>query len=240
MNYFKAVFAILKKDILMELRTKETVNATLVFGVLITLVFSFISEPGSKTEQEIAGGIFWMAVTFSGILGLNKTMMSEIQGGNFEALMLAPIDRSAVFFGKVISNFLFLTILEIILVPLFLVFYNINLISHWLMIIIILLATYGYSVTGTLFSMISVRTKTREIMLPLLMLPVLIPVIIAAILSTAMMLKYSFKLDKEADAIEKAVTSVLEAGYRTADIMSEGMKAVGTKQMGKLICDAIQ
>ena len=109
MNYFKAVFAILKKDILMELRTKETVNATLVFGVLITLVFSFISEPGSKTEQEVAGGIFWMAVTFSGILGLNKTMMSEIQGGNFEALMLAPIDRSAVFFGKVLSNFLFLT-----------------------------------------------------------------------------------------------------------------------------------
>ena len=183
MNYFKAVFAILKKDILMELRTKETVNATLVFGVLITLVFSFISEPGSKTEQEAAGGIFWMAVTFSGILGLNKTMMSEIQGGSFEALMLAPIDRSAVFFGKVLSNFLFLTILEMILVPLFLVFYNINLVSHWLMVLIILLATYGYSVTGTLFSMISVRTKTREIMLPLLMLPVLIPVIIAAAVS---------------------------------------------------------
>lgn len=184
MNYFKAVIAILKKDILMEIRTKETINATLVFSILITIVFSFISEPGSKTEQEVAGGIFWMAVTFSGILGLNKTMMSEIQGGNFEALMLAPIDRSAIFFGKVISNFLFLTILEIILVPLFLVFYNVNLVSHWLMVVIILLATYGYSVTGTLFSMISVRTKTREIMLPLLMLPILVPVIIAAILST--------------------------------------------------------
>lgn len=184
MNYFKAVYAILKKDILMEIRTKETINATLVFSILITIVFSFISEPGSKTEQAVAGGIFWMAVTFSGILGLNKTMMSEIQGGNFEALMLAPIDRSAIFFGKVISNFLFLTILEIILVPLFLVFYNVNLVSHWLMVVIILLATYGYSVTGTLFSMISVRTKTREIMLPLLMLPILVPVIIAAILST--------------------------------------------------------
>lgn len=184
MNYFKAVLAILKKDILMEIRTKETTNATLVFSILITIVFSFISEPGSKTEQAVAGGIFWMAVTFSGILGLNKTMMSEIQGGNFEALMLAPIDRSAIFFGKVISNFLFLTILEIILVPLFLVFYNVNLVSHWLMVVIILLATYGYSVTGTLFSMISVRTKTREIMLPLLMLPILVPVIIAAILST--------------------------------------------------------
>lgn len=184
MNYFKAVLAILKKDILMEIRTKETINATLVFSILITIVFSFISEPGSKTEQAVAGGIFWMAVTFSGILGLNKTMMSEIQGGNFEALMLAPIDRSAIFFGKVISNFLFLTILEIILVPLFLVFYNVNLVSHWLMVVIILLATYGYSVTGTLFSMISVRIKTREIMLPLLMLPILVPVIIAAILST--------------------------------------------------------
>ena len=184
MNYFKAVLAILKKDILMEIRTKETINATLVFSILITIVFSFISEPGSKTEQAVAGGIFWMAVTFSGILGLNKTMMSEIQGGNFEALMLAPIDRSAIFFGKVISNFLFLTILEIILVPLFLVFYNVNLVSHWLIVVIILLATYGYSVTGTLFSMISVRTKTREIMLPLLMLPILVPVIIAAILST--------------------------------------------------------
>lgn len=184
MNYFRAVFAILKKDILMEIRTKETINATLVFSILITIVFSFISEPGSKTEQAVAGGIFWMAVTFSGILGLNKTMMSEIQGGNFEALMLAPIDRSAVFFGKVISNFIFLTILEIILVPLFLVFYNVNLVSHWLMVVIIVLATYGYSVTGTLFSMISVRTKTREIMLPLLMLPILVPIIIAAILST--------------------------------------------------------
>ena len=184
MNYFRTVFAILKKDILMEIRTKETINATLVFSILITIVFSFISEPGSKTEQVVAGGIFWMAVTFSGILGLNKTMMSEIQGGNFEALMLAPIDRSAVFFGKVISNFIFLTILEIILVPLFLVFYNVNLVSHWLMVVIIVLATYGYSVTGTLFSMISVRTKTREIMLPLLMLPILVPIIIAAILST--------------------------------------------------------
>ncbi len=184
MKYLKAVFTIVKKDILMEIRTKETVNATVVFGILITIVFSFISEPASNTEREVAGGIFWMAITFSGILGLNKTMMSEINGGNFEALMLAPIDRSAIFFGKVVSNFLFLVLLEIILIPLFLVFYNINLVSHWLMVVIILLATYGYSVTGTLFSMISVRTKTREIMLPLLMLPILVPIIIAAILST--------------------------------------------------------
>ncbi len=184
MNYFKALFTIVKKDVLMEMRTKEVVNASLVFAILLVIVFSFIMEPGSEVEKKIAGGIFWMAVTFAGILGLNKTMMSELEGGNFEALMLAPVDKSAIFFGKVISNMLVLILLEIILIPLFLVFYSINIVSHPLMIAVIFLATYGYALVGTLFSMISVRTNSREIMLPLLLLPIMIPILIAAILST--------------------------------------------------------
>ena len=184
MNYFKALFTIVKKDVLMEMRTKEVVNASLVFAILLVIVFSFIMEPGSEVEKKIAGGIFWMAVTFSGILGLNKTMMSELEGGNFEALMLAPVDKSAIFFGKVISNMLVLILLEIILIPLFLVFYVINIVSHTLMIAVLFLATYGYALVGTLFSMISVRTNSREIMLPLLLLPIMIPILIAAILST--------------------------------------------------------
>ena len=184
MNYFKALFTIVKKDVLMEMRTKEVVNASLVFAILLVIVFSFIMEPGSEVEKKIAGGIFCMAVTFAGILGLNKTMMSEIEGGNFEALMLAPVDKSAIFFGKVISNMLVLILLEIILIPLFLVFYSINIVSHPLMIAVIFLATYGYALVGTLFSMISVRTNSREIMLPLLLLPIMIPILIAAILST--------------------------------------------------------
>ena len=175
---------IVKKDVLMEMRTKEVVNASLVFAILLVIVFSFIMEPGSEVEKKIAGGIFWMAVTFAGILGLNKTMMSELEGGNFEALMLAPVDKSAIFFGKVISNMLVLILLEIILIPLFLVFYSINIVSHPLMIAVIFLATYGYALVGTLFSMISVRTNSREIMLPLLLLPIMIPILIAAILST--------------------------------------------------------
>ena len=184
MNYFKALFTIVKKDVLMEMRTKEVVNASLVFAILLVIVFSFIMEPGSEVEKKIAGGIFWMAVTFSGILGLNKTMMSELEGGNFEALMLAPVDKSAIFFGKVISNMLVLILLEIILISLFLVFYSINIVSHPLMIAVLFLATYGYALVGTLFSMISVRTNSREIMLPLLLLPIMIPILIAAILST--------------------------------------------------------
>ncbi|MDE7169198.1 MAG: heme exporter protein CcmB, partial [Mucispirillum sp.] len=123
MNYFRVIFAIVRKDAMTELRTKELINATVVFAVLVTIVFSFIIEPGSEVKYEITGGIFWMAVIFSGILGLNKAMLNEMQGGNFEALMLAPIDRSAVFFGKFISNMMFLLLMQAVLIPLFIVFY---------------------------------------------------------------------------------------------------------------------
>ena len=109
-------------------------------------------------------------------------MLNEITGGNLNALLLAPVDRSAVFFGKVFSNFLFLIMMEIITVPIFMVFYNINIFANSLMSIVVLaLGTYGFAVLGTLFSLISVKTKTREIMLPLLLLPLMIPIILAGI-----------------------------------------------------------
>lgn len=184
MNYFKAVFAIFKKDLVMEIRTREVINSMLVFALIVTIVFSFIFEPASETKKEVVGGIFWIAVIFSGILGLGKTMMSEVQGGNLEALMLSPIDRSAVFFGKFFSNLVFLLFMEAVLLPLFAVFYGINILSQPKVALIVFLATYGYCLVGTLFSIISVRTKTREIMLPILLLPIMVPVILAAILST--------------------------------------------------------
>ncbi len=169
---------------LLEIKTRESVNSALVFALLLVLTFSFIMEPGSQIQQKTAGGIFWMAVTFAGILGLSKTMLNEMQGGNFDALMFAPVDRSAVFFGKMLSSYVLLLILEAVLVPVFIIFYNINIVSNKLMIVVMLLSTYGYACVGTLFSIISIRTKTRELMMPLLMLPVIIPVIIAAVFST--------------------------------------------------------
>ncbi len=184
MIYLKTIYTILKKDILMEIKSRETINSSLVFAVLLVITFSFIMEPASDVERKIAGGIFWMAVTFAGILSINKNMMNEMQGGNFEALMIAPVDKSAIYFGKVISNFIFLIVLEIILILLFIIFYNINILSHKLMVVVLIAATYGYAAIGTLFSIISIKTKAREFMLPLLMIPIMIPIIIAAILST--------------------------------------------------------
>ena len=183
MSYLKSIYAIVRKDIIMELRSKEVVNSMLVFALLVTVVFSFIFEPGSQSKQEVVGGIFWVAVVFSGLLGLGKSMVSEVQGGNLEALLLSPVDRSAVFFGKFLSNFIFLLFMEAVLAPLFTVFYSINIIAHPKVILIIFLATYGFCLLGTLFSLISVRTKTREIMLPLMLLPIMVPVILGAILS---------------------------------------------------------
>lgn len=184
MSYFQVIAAIVKKDILMEVRTKQVINAALVFAVLFVVVFSFTMEIGSNIEQKLSGGIFWVSVAFAGILSFNKTIGSETDNGSFEALMLAPVDKSAVFFGKVISNMLFLFLVEVILIPLFLVFYNVFIISHPLMAVVIILSTYAYSLIGTLFSIISVRTSSKEIMMPVLFLPFMVPVIIAAVLAT--------------------------------------------------------
>lgn len=184
MSYFQVIAAIVKKDILMEMRTKQVINAALVFAVLFVVVFSFTMEIGSNMEQKLSGGIFWVSVAFAGILSFNKTIGSETDNGSFEALMLAPVDKSAVFFGKVISNMLFLLLVEVILIPLFLVFYNVFIISHPLMAAVIILSTYAYSLIGTLFSIISVRTSSKEIMMPVLFLPFMVPVIIAAVLAT--------------------------------------------------------
>lgn len=189
MNYFKAILSIFNKDVRMELRTKESLNSTIVFSIMVTIVFSFIFEPGSDTKFEVVGGIFWMAITFSGLLSFNKTIINELNGGSLNALMLAPIDRSAIFFGKFLLNFLFLAILEAVLIILFTIFYDINLIADKLSILTFFLATYAYALMGTLFSFISVRTKSRELMLPILMLPILIPIILSAILSTNIFLK---------------------------------------------------
>ena len=112
-NYLSTIFYIVEKDLLLELKSKEVVVSMLLFSLLVVIVFSFIFEPGAAYKDNLVGGILWMAIIFSGVLGLNKSMLNEITGGNLNALLLAPVDRSAVFFGKVFSNFLFLSLIHI-------------------------------------------------------------------------------------------------------------------------------
>ncbi|ADD67131.1 cytochrome c-type biogenesis protein CcmB [Denitrovibrio acetiphilus DSM 12809] len=182
MNYMQSLMAIIRKDLLHELKSREIVVSMLLFSVLTVVVFSFIFEPGSEFKNRVVGGILWMAVIFAGLLGLNKSMMSEVNGGNFSALLLAPVDRSAIFFGKAISNFMFMMVVELITIPLFTVLYNISIFnSSYMPMTVFLMGTYGFAILGTLFSIISVNTRTREVMLPLLLLPVMVPVILSAV-----------------------------------------------------------
>lgn len=184
-RYFQVISKIVEKDLILELKSKEVINSMLVFSLLVVVIFSFIFEPGAEYKNEIAAGILWMAITFSGILGLNKSIINEINGGNLNALLLAPVDRSAVFFGKVLSNYLFLLLMELMTIPIFMIFYNINLFEKNVVgtLLVFLSGSYGFSVLGTLFSLISVKSKTRELMLPLLLLPLLVPIILASIQS---------------------------------------------------------
>ncbi len=181
-KYFKTVFHIIEKDLLLELKTKEVINSMLVFALLVVVVFSFIFEPGAEYKNDLSAGILWMAIIFSGILGLNKSMMNEINGGNLNALLLAPVDKSAIFFGKALSNFLFMLIMEAITIPIFVIFYDVPILNNFFMTLITLfIGTYGFAVLGTLFSIISVKSKTREVMLPILLLPIIIPVVLSSI-----------------------------------------------------------
>lgn len=181
LSLFKASLAIIYKDISLELRTREILSSMFVFALLVVVVFSFIFEPGEHELQRIAGGTYWMALIFAGLLGLGKSMQQEITGGNLAATLLAPIPRNAIFFGKAISNLLMMLIMQAIMIPLFAVLYDVNFLSNGAMIFVIFAATYGFVLPGTLFSLIASGTRTREIMLPLLLLPAVIPVMLAAI-----------------------------------------------------------
>jgi heme exporter protein B len=184
LKFCKHTLAVLRKDIQLELKTKEIISSMLMFSLLVVVVFSFIFEPGNIEQAGIAGGIYWMALIFSGLLGLGRSMQTEISGANLEALLLSPISRNAIFYGKVLANIIFLLSIQLVMLPLFVVLYDINLLGNALMIVVIVGTTYAFALLGTLFSLIAARSSTREILLPLLLLPVLVPVVLGAIQAT--------------------------------------------------------
>src|SRR5512134_1816150 len=179
-SYLKAVSAVVWKDLQAEFRSRELFSAMLVFSLLIILIFNFALELDVKTRQSVTAGVLWATFAFAGTLGLNRSMAIEKDRGCLDGLLLAPVDRSAIYFGKVISNFAFMIIVEAIVLPVYSVLYGINLFQPGLLLII-LLGSIGYTAVGTLLSAMSIQTRTRDVMLPILLFPVVIPVLIAAV-----------------------------------------------------------
>ena len=178
------MWAVVWKDIAAELRSRELLSAMLVFALLVILIFNFALELDAKTRSTVTAGVLWVTFAFAGQLGLNRSMAMEKDRGCLDGLLLAPVDRSAIYFGKAISNLIFMLIVEIIVLPVYSILYNINLFNPGL-ILVIILGSIGYVAVGTLLSSMAVQTRTRDILLPILLFPVIVPVLIASVKASA-------------------------------------------------------
>lgn len=184
MRFFRQVLAIVRKDVAMELRTKENLSAMIVFALIVLVVFNFAFELQQVDLRVVGAGVLWVAFTFSGILGLGRSFAAEKDKGSLEGMLLSPVDRGAIFLGKTISNFIFITTMQAVTLPLFAVLNTIAL--PWFPLIpYIVLGTIGFAAVGTVLSAIAASTKMREVMLPILLFPVSIPLLMAAVKLTS-------------------------------------------------------
>jgi len=190
-----AVLTILWKDVVLELRTKDIVVSALVFALLVIVVFSFAITPTPQTVAFVAPGILWISFTFGGVLGLNRSMSLERESGGLHALMLAPVSRDLVFFGKMLGTLLFMLLVEVAVFPAFAVLFNFSLLLPGL-IPVAVLATLAIAAVGTLFAAIAANTRSREVMLPLLFFPVVVPVVIAAVEASTAVLQGDSAFDR--------------------------------------------
>lgn len=178
--YFKAIHAIVWKDLSAELRSRELLSSMLVFALLVILIFNFALDLDIKIRSTMTAGVLWATFAFAGTLGLNRSLALEKDRGCLDGLLLAPVDRSVIYFGKAISNLVFMLLVEAIVLPVYNFLYNVNL-FHWGFLVTLLLGSLGYVIVGTLLASMAVQTRTRDILLPIFLFPVIIPVLISAL-----------------------------------------------------------
>jgi len=178
--YLRSIAAIVWKDIAAEFRSRELIGAMLVFAAIVIIIFNFALELDIRTREAVTSGVLWVTFAFAGTLGLNRSMAIEKDRGCLDGLLLTPVDRSAIFFGKAIGNLFFMLIVEAIILPMYSVLYNVNLFQPGL-ILVILLGSIGYTAVGTLLASMAVQARTRDVLLPILLFPVMIPLLLAAV-----------------------------------------------------------
>lgn len=179
-QFLRAVGAIAWKDLAAELRSRELFSAMMVFSLLVIIIFNFALELDISTRRSVTSGVLWVTFAFAGTLGLNRSMSIEREQGGLDGLLLAPVDRASIYFGKAISNLSFMLVVEAITLPIYSFLYGVNL-FHPGLLGIILLGSIGYTAVGTLLATMSVQTRTRDMLLPILLFPVVLPVLIAAV-----------------------------------------------------------
>lgn len=182
MTFFHHAFQIAAKDLRAELRTKEAMNASLSFALVILLLFSFAFDPTAEQTREISGGLLWLVFAFAGALILNRSFARELSHDCLDALVASPVSGAALFTGKCLANMALLIAVELICLPVFGIFYNVRWVHRfWPLLLTLILGTWGITVVGTVFSALTVNLRLRELMLPTLVYPLLIPALMAAI-----------------------------------------------------------
>jgi heme exporter protein B len=181
--------ATLMKDLRLEWRSKDAINSMLFFALLVVVVFSFSFDPTAEESRRIAGGLIWVSFLFAAVVALNQTWTRELRNQVLDAYRVSPAPANALFLAKAIGNFLFVGLLEALMAPLFMVFYNLRPLGPaWELAVVAALATWALVVNGTFFAAISIRTRSREVMLPLLLFPVSIPALYAMVSATTAIL----------------------------------------------------
>ena len=185
MTFFRVIRWVAWKDLISEMRSRETLSSMFFFALIVILVFSFSFSMDQQATRELIAGIIWVAFAFTGIIGLGKSFSAEMQNDCLEYLQMSPVPKGAIYLGKLTANLLFMLIVETILFPLFVIFFNLDVVEELpLLLLIFVLATLGLSTVGTLFSAMTVQIRAREVMLPILLLPLAVPVMIAAVEAT--------------------------------------------------------
>ena len=188
-SFWSITLATLSKDIRLEWRSKDALNAMLFFSLLVVVIFSFSFDPNAEESRQIAGGLVWVAFLFSAVVALNQTWARELRNQVLDAYRVSPAPANSLFIAKAMGNFLLVSLLEALMAPLFTIFYNLRVLGPgWQLIPVAVLGTWALVVNGTFFAAVSLRTRSREIMLPLLLFPISIPAIQSMVEATRIIL----------------------------------------------------
>jgi heme exporter protein B len=181
----RRAFAVARKDVLVERRSKETINALVFFSLLLLFVFQFAIGPDRERLGQAVPGLLWLGFVLSGLLGLGRTFLVERENDCWEALLLTPGDKSAVYVGKLAGNVLLMLAVEVLLLVLFTIFFNVDLTGAMpALALVVLLGTLGLASVGTLFAAMTANVRARELLFPVLLLPVQVPVLLATVKAT--------------------------------------------------------
>ena len=181
--------ATLAKDIRLEWRSKDSINSMLFFSLLVVVIFSFSFDPTAEESRRIAGGLIWVAFLFAAVVALNQTWARELRNQVLDAYRVSPAPANALFLAKAFGNFIFVSLLELLMAPLFFIFYKLRVLGPaWQLLPVAVLGTWALVVNGTFFAAMSLRTRSREVMLPLLLFPISLPALLGMVNATTSIL----------------------------------------------------